>query len=428
MFAAIHIPHIGPGGHADLLRVASGFAPVAEIVEPGLVVLSIAGLRRLMGSPQTIASEMARRAHAVGLDGSIGVARTRELAVLAARCRRGVSIIEPGRELDWLGGVPLRMLPLAEQTIALLELWGVETLAQFCALPEAGVQERLGRDAAFLHQLARGEWRRPLAVTAPEERFEQRVELEDAVDNLEPLLLLMNGVLQDFCERLRRQTLAAERIELRLELEGAPAEDRRIEPAVPVREAGWLLRLIRAKLEAQPAPAPVIAFTLRLRTVRPRFLQHDLYEPPRPEPEKLDWTLAKIRGLVGAERVGTPRVLNTHRPDAWSLQPLPDLTPRAVAGREAAAGRQRWSVAFRFYRPPKPAQVKLRGEAPVFLAAAEVRGEVRACAGPWIKSGDWWAGEAWSRQEWDVALDSGGVFRIYKNVLIARWFVEGCYD
>lgn len=424
MFAAIYIAGIGPSGHADLLRVAGGFAPAAETVEPGLVVCSIAGLRRLMGSAQTIAGEMARRAHAFGLDGSIGVARTRELAVLAARCRRGVSVVEPGRELDWLGGVALRVLPLAAETVALLELWGVETLAQFCALPVAGVHERLGRDAAFLHQLARGEWTRPLAVEAPAERFEQRVEVEDAVDNLEPLLFLLSGVLREFCERLNRQTLAVEHIDLRLELERSAAEDRRIDLAVPVRDPALLLRLIRAKLEARPAPAPVRAFTLRVEPVRPRFLQHDLYEPPRPEPGKLDWTLAKIRGLVGADRVGTPRLLNTHRPDAWALQPLPDLTQREAA----AAARERWGLAFRFYRPPKPAQVQLRGEAPVFVAAGEVCGEIRECAGPWIKSGDWWAGEAWSRQEWDVALDSGGVFRIYKNVTVARWFVEGCYD
>ncbi len=34
-------------------------------------------------------------------------------------------------------------------------------------------------------------------------------------------------------------------------------------------------------------------------------------------PDKLQLTLARIAGMVGAENVGTPVLLNTHRPDAF---------------------------------------------------------------------------------------------------------------
>ncbi len=425
MYAGIYIPGIGPTGCTDLLRVAKAFANDVEQVAPDLVVFSIAGLRRLIGAPHAIASEIARRAHEHGLDGNIGVAQTRDLAALAARSKQGVSVIAPGTELDWLSDVKLAALPLEPETLSLLSLWGVETLGQFCALPEDGLLERLGREASFLHRLARGEWSRPLAVERTAETYEERIALDHPLDNLEPLLFLLNRVLQGFCDRLDRRTLAAETIHLELELERQPAEERRIGLPVPTRDARFLARLIQAKLEAQPPPAPVVAFTLTIQPVRPRFLQHDLYEPPRPEPEKLDWTLAKIRGFLGEDRVGTPELLNTHRPDAWRLVSLPDLESPRLARRGSPV---EWGLAFRFFRPPRQARVRTRQEAPVFVAAEGVRGEICERAGPWIKSGDWWMGEAWSRQEWDVALDSGGVYRVYLSVPHSQWFVEGSYD
>ncbi len=448
MYAAIYIPGISPTGSVDLQRIAKAFAPDLETVGPDAVVFSIAGLRRLMGSPTTIAGEIARRAQERGLTGSIGVARTRDLAMLSARTRQGVTVIDPGKELDWLGTVPLALLPLESETTSLLKLWGIETLEQFCALPEAGLQERLGPDAAFLHRLARGEWDRPLALERAEERYEERVALEHALDNLEPLLFLLSRLLHEFCEKLDRQTMSVAEIGLTCELERAEPSHYSIKLPVPARDARLLLRLVQGKLEAGPPPAPVKAFTLALHPVAPRFLQHDLYEPPRPEAAKLDMTLAKIRAFAGQDRVGTPELIETHRPDAWRLTLLPDLESKSPVAREAQRGLGRefgwagrapaWGLAFRYFRPARQARVVTERGSPVYVTAGEVQGKVGESAGPWVKSGDWWSGESWSRKEWDVALVDGGVYRIYLTQALresveadrfrAEWFVEGSYD
>ena len=453
MYAAIYIPGISPTGSVDLQRIAKAFAPDLETVGPDAVVFSIAGLRRLMGSPTAIAGEIAKRAQERGLTGSIGVARTRDLAILSARTRQGVTVVDPGKELDWLGTVPLALLPLDAETISLLQLWGIETLEQFCALPEAGLQERLGPDAAFLHRLARGEWDRPLALARPEERYEERIALEHALDNLEPLLFLLSRLLHEFCERLDRQTMSVSEIMLMCELERADPVHYSIKLPVPARDARLLLRLVQGRLESGPPPARVKAFTLSLLPVAPRFLQHDLYEPPRPEAAKLDRTLAKIRGFVGQDRVGTPELIETHRPDAWRLTLLPDLDSQAresraskrSVGREIGwaafgwAGRApAWGLAFRYFRPARQARVVTERGSPVYVTAGEVQGKVGESAGPWVKSGNWWSGEAWSRKEWDVALVDGGVYRIYLTQALrepveadrfrAEWYIEGSYD
>ena len=63
---------------------------------------------------------------------------------------------------------------------------------------------------------------------------------------------------------------------------------------------------------------------------------------------------------------------------------------------------------------------------PSFVAAQSIRGKVLDYAGPWRMSGDWWTTDSWSRDEWDIALSAGGLYRIYREP--RGWFVEGSYD
>ena len=62
-------------------------------------------------------------------------------------------------------------------------------------------------------------------------------------------------------------------------------------------------------------------------------------------------------------------------------------------------------------------------------------GSVVSVAGPWRTSGDWWLikgdtgrVEGWNRDEWDVALADGGVYRIYRDRSRDHWFIDGIVD
>jgi protein ImuB len=114
-------------------------------------------------------------------------------------------------------------------------------------------------------------------------------------------------------------------------------------------------------------------------------------------------------------------LLDTHRPGAFALEAFAPGAPSSAALPEGAR------LALRAYRPPLPAHVALRDGAPVFVAAGEVRGTVVDRAGPWRASGDWWD-TPWSREEWDVALGGGGLFRIFNDRLRDAWFVDGELD
>ena len=99
------------------------------------------------------------------------------------------------------------------------------------------------------------------------------------------------------------------------------------------------------------------------------------------------------------------------------------LAPSTHRSSDQAINR---STAFRCLRPSAEAEVLLRGSLPVYVDSFEVRGPVRAHAGPWQVCGEWWA-EGWQYEEWDVEVN-GRLYRICCELPTRQWFVTGAYD
>ena len=77
---------------------------------------------------------------------------------------------------------------------------------------------------------------------------------------------------------------------------------------------------------------------------------------------------------------------------------------------------------------PSKTQVKLRHEQPIHLEAAAAKGSIVVARGPWRVSGNWWSEDTYNRNRWDVALNSGVLIRLFREIDSRRWFVEGSYD
>ena len=414
MFAALH----APGNLASLLDCAGRFSPLIEETSPDTVVFDIRGLRWIYGAPEQVASEIHRR---VGVPANLAVASNPDAVVHAARGIRGVTLLPPGQEASILAPLPLFLLGGSPGFARTLDLWGIRTFGEFANLPAVGVAARLGEEGVRLQQLARGAGRRQLKIRTAPPVFRVEREIEHSIDFLEPLLFLLSQMLNELCERLRFHGRSTNELRLRLKLERACDHTATLLLPVPMLDPKVLLKLLDLELNGRPPQAPVAKIQLELMPVDPRATQHGLFTPLSPEPEKLEITLARIRGLVGAESVGAPELLDTHRPDAFRMGPLL-LAKRAVSPPLP-------KLAIRRFRPPCPAQVwcAVNG-APSRILSSKGSGGIVACAGPWRTSGSWWAGEAWDREEWDIEIGSLGVARIHRDFLRRQWFLEGHYD
>ena len=410
MFACLHASSAG----ARLLACAQDFSPQIEPTNDDTVILDIDGLGNLFGTVHEIAHAMARRA---GFPVNIAIASNPDAAFHAARGFAGISILPEGDEAKFQASLPLTLLSPAKEIAETLARWGIRTFRDLDALPDLGVAARLGEEGVRLQKLARGESSRPLRPVEAPQHFEEAIELEYPVDLLEPLMFVLGRLLGDVCARLEERALAAIELRLFLQLENASEHARAIRLPVPMRSSRVFLKLLELDLEKYPPAAPIVRVTLAAEPAKPCVAKNGLFIPLAPEPEKLELTLARIAAVVGEGNVGSPELLDTHRPGAFRMRPFGTSWQRT--GKSAGPP----SLAFRAFRPPRAA--KVQGS---FVSAPGVRGKIVQQAGPWRTSGDWWTLSAWARDEWDVALNDGALYRIYCDANTGRWFIEGSYD
>ena len=433
MFAAIHLPG-NPSAGEELSNLGLQFSPQIEQTSGNTIVFSIAPLRRLLGSPYQIASEICRYGNERKLRANLAIAADPDTAILLSRNFSGVTLVTPGEEKSKLAPLPVSALfghnpDFDPHLLETLGRWGIKTCGELSQLPETGITERMGNAGVYLRGLAAGEIRRPLRLASLTTSYEAGMELESSVGLLEPLLFLLGRVLGELCDRLRSQSVAARLLHAKFRLEEQKEYDCELEFPVPLAEHQTLLKLLQLHLERHGPPAPVTGFTVRLEPTAPKQLQGGMFVPPTPAPDKLQITLARISGMVGKENVGSPVLSNTHRPDAFQLS-IPaitgELAPTPLI--EKQPGEEILRLAIRLFRPALSARVKVNDAAPQRVIANGVKGVVLRFAGPWKTSGEWWAPTAWSREEWDVALDDGALYRIYQETQTRSWFVEGVYD
>ena len=478
--------------HAVLLDCAQSFSPRVEAVGCDTIVLDIAGLQPLSGPLPKIARALARRASDLGLESSVAVAGNPETAMLAARGFSGVTVIPEGKEAEQLGSLPVEVLfeNSTQESAHLLETfsrWGIRKLRDLAALPDVALSERLGQVGVHLQALARGATSRTLVPVEPPLIFEEVVELEYPLVLLEPLAFLLGRLLEQVCARLEARALATQELRLQLELEngwqtedistnngetgvlacpsGAQARQsfqRTLRLPVPLLDPKTFLKLLQLDLKAHPPGAPIVKIRLAVQNRQwPRAAQNGLFLPPSPQPEKLELTLAKIAGIVGEDKVGSLQLLDTHRPEGYCMRRFAPDNPFSPQRHPSTALRassdtdknsSHFSVqknssvspclrgecdlvtALRIFRPPIDAVVMIQEGKPVSINCPKNRamqGEILWAAGPWRSSGDWWEKEGWARDEWDIAVQgetSIALYRLVRDRLGGRWFLEGTYD
>jgi len=336
---------------------------------------------------QSAARAMTAKAAEAGFDARIAIAANPDTAFLAARGFPENTVIPAGEEARRLAPLPIKALPASPEMLETLNSWGIRTFQSLAALPAVALVERLGQEGLYIQKLARGAITRPLLTVEPNAEFAASFEFDDPVETLGSIFFVLNRLLQELCSRLLSSAQAASELRLTARLnvrqiENGKSKDSRMDfrsvlarletspqglkpPSittpnstaeavpypkpiygtscsnggkedeqsehtwklpVPTQDKNLLFNLLRLHLEQTSFSAPVRQLRLEVVPVKPRLTQGNLFAPPSPEPEKLEITLERIRGIVGATDaegiacVGSPRLLNTHKPGSFTLQ------------------------------------------------------------------------------------------------------------
>ncbi len=408
-----------------------------------------------------------------------------EAAMLAPLPLRMLEVFLPNPD----SRIPSPQSPVpSPQSLSVLSRWGIRTLGQLAALPAVELSERIGQDGLAWQHLARGEDAGPLVPAREDDPFEATAELEWPIEGLEPLSFVLGGLLEPLCQRLERRDRGAAVLHLHLRLVTKDTHNRSLQLPAPMRDAKVLRTLLLLDLESHQATAGVDRVTVVIDPTPGRIVQESLLTRALPTPEQVSTLLARLGALMGDTRCGSPALVDSHRPGAFAMVPFRVSETRTSHGQfprrglgagdwGPGAGDRGWSktnfesrlsgrsaqagstgtpqspipdsvprACLRRFRLPIPARVLIDHGRPIVVNTDRPGlpgGRVHACAGPWRTSGEWWKTATaqgasglealrglagWNRDEWDVALGDGGLYRIFEDRESGRWFVEAVVD
>jgi protein ImuB len=319
-------------------------------------------------------------------------------------------------------------------------------------LPRADVHARLGDLGVSWQRLACGTDEEPLVPWLADPVFEELLELEWPIEGFEPLSFVLARVLEPLSARLERADRGAVAIRTALHLTNREVHVRVIPLPAPMRDPRTLRTLVLLDLESHPPAAAIDRVQVRLEPTPGRVLQWTLFDRARPAPEQVATLMARLTALMGEGRVGSPARVDAWRPGAFAMAPW--APPADDAAPPAPPAPASVPLAFRRFRLPIPVRVRVDDGRPVRLTTDRrgvTGGAIAQSAGPWRTSGEWWAtalerepgvgrrepdagtrvqtrSQPWDRDEWDIAMADGTVYRLFVEREVGQWFLEGVFD
>src|SRR6266481_2630660 len=315
------------------------------------------------------------------------------------------------------------------EILGILHKWGIHTLGQLAALDKEELRNRLGADAVRLWERANGTATRLLKFVQPPETFEESFEFDHEIETAEPLLFMLRRFLDQLALRLSAIYLVAKELTLCISFSGKQSYKRVFQIPQPSNDVDLLFRMLQTHLENFKSEHPIVAVALTALPIRPASQQFGLFETALRNPHQLYETLARLSALLGSDRVGTPVLEETHRPDAFRMEPFSwtSVESAVPSGNPKDALRTAHTTtrpALRRFRPP--ANTSLFVSDKRYLQSDKIRGQVIDQSGPFLFSGNWWNEKSWARAEWDMQLENGDLVRAHEDS--GAWKIDGIYD
>src|SRR6184192_1822301 len=314
------------------------------------------------------------------------------------------------------------------QILAILHKWGIHTIGQLAALDKQQLGARLGPEAIRMWERANGQSSRVLKLIRPPESFEESFEFENEIETAEPLLFMLRRFLEQLAVQLSGIYLVTKELTLRITFTDKQIYERIFKIPQPTNEVDLLFRMLQTHLENFRSEHPIVAFALSAEPIKPAGEQFGLFETTLRNPHQLSETLARLTALLGNDRIGTPVLEETHRPDAFPMQPFSWAVVSAVSSGETprALRTGHATTALRRFRPALSTSVLQDEDTPAHIRSAEMSGKIIAQRGPYLLSGNWWDEKSWRRAEWDLQLENGELVRAHERDGV--WKIDGVYD
>ena len=403
---------------AELLSIAHQFSYEIEKLADG-VLFTVNGLEKLIGDAQQIAQNILDRLKTHEISGNVAVATTVDSALLLARQNKGLNhTVASPAEFQQL---PLRNLEIEKRSIGIFDDLGINNIEQLRQIPPGDLINRYGKNFRKVIDIIEENGTRLLTPNIKENNVVWNYQLDFPVDDFEQLIFILNHGLDNLLNEVGHYGFSTEHLVISLRLDNKTERDYPIKTSFPTLEKAFWLKLINLRVSLDPPVAAIVSAGIIAHFTKPRPNQKGLYAVSSPEPERLVLTINKLKRLVGEDNVGIPVLLNQRLAEPFILD-----ADRLPSGKEHIEIRTEHSIiALSYFHPPIRAEVVVRDGRLIFVKTQYFSGHAVEYSGVWKASSTWWD-KPWKTEEWDVEIESKGIYRLAK--VNKNWFLSGEYD
>ena len=203
---------------------------------------------------------------------------------------------------------------------------------------------------------------------------------------------------------LTKLGLSTDRIDILLTQRTRRSVFYEVKSSFPTLDLSFWRRLISLRFEQSLPDSELLSGSVVAHSTRQRSVQKSLYTRPECTSEEIDLTLLKLRGLVGAENVGIPVLLDLRGPESFMLETSP-----ALKFNSTQIQLRNPIITFNYFRPAIPVKVRFIDRSPVYVDSYKLKGKVVQYGGEWIAGSSWWC-KPWQAKSWDIEMENGGIY------------------
>lgn len=311
------------------------FRDVTPLVEPLSVdeaFLDVTGCQRQRGGARAIAKELRAEVRSrLGLSCSVGVASGKSVAKLASEAAkptpsrrgpipgRGVVIVYPGRESEFLDPLPVRALfGVGAVTASKLERNGWKTVADLRADDAVRVERVLGaRLGRHVWDMARGHDDRPVVPDQSTKSISNEVTFPEDIYDRDALDEVLVGLVDGVAWRVRKANLRGRTLTLKVRFGDFTTVSRSHTFERPEASEAAMLAAARTRLRDLDVETGIRLLGVGMTQLQePGPTQMSLDDAP--SADELSETIDAIRDRFGRTSLGPARLAGrVHRTQQW---------------------------------------------------------------------------------------------------------------
>ncbi len=427
---------------AALARLATWcerYTPMAALDPPDGLWLDITGCTAVFDTEAELAQDLASRLERNAIPCRLAIAGTTGAAWALAHTGKDQTILPPGQEKAALADLPVTSLRLDSGTVTGLRRLGLRTVQDLLRIPRAQITARFGALPVLRLDQALGAIEEVIDWPRPPIDWHERLAFAEPIGTPEDLARALSQLAERLCGRLAEQDKGGQRFIARFFRVDDDVPQIAVTAALPVRDASYLTKLLREKLDTVDPGFGIEVIALEAEIVAPlQAPQAQLAELTAVDiTDRLAGVVDTLTNRLGSERVSRVAPYASHVPER-AVQRVPPLLVRQPSWvSDPAAPRP-----IRLLRRPESIEViaPVPDDPPVRFSWRGVSHRVRAAAGPERIAAEWWRGrQSDKRPETDLIRDyyrvedsDGARFWIFRAGLHAddrmpRWYLHGLF-